>query len=138
MAGLLADCQSGHGSGGYRRANESAAGDEARRRFHFFSPPSRVELLEYFPVLNLATARLPVSACRTWLYKSPRPRKLDEPMMKLLLCLSIAVTTLSGSVSHGQKPLDPGELERQAAGDQPDDPGPLATGLSPKLKRAAI
>jgi unsaturated rhamnogalacturonyl hydrolase len=28
--------------------------------------------------------------------------------------------------------------ERAAAGDQPDDPGPLATGLSPKLKRSDI
>jgi unsaturated rhamnogalacturonyl hydrolase len=28
--------------------------------------------------------------------------------------------------------------EREAAGDQPDDPGPMATGLSPKLKRSAI
>ena len=28
--------------------------------------------------------------------------------------------------------------ERAAAGDQPDDPGPLAAGLSPKLKRPAI
>ena len=30
------------------------------------------------------------------------------------------------------------EAERAAAGDQPDDPGPLAKDLSPKLKRAAI
>ncbi|HVP56258.1 MAG TPA: glycoside hydrolase family 88 protein, partial [Candidatus Eisenbacteria bacterium] len=30
------------------------------------------------------------------------------------------------------------EAERAAAGDQPDDPGPLARDLSPKLKRPAI
>ena len=37
-----------------------------------------------------------------------------------------------------QNPANSAEAERRAAGDQPEDPGPLATKLSPKLKRSDI
>ena len=39
---------------------------------------------------------------------------------------------------RAQNTASPVMDERAAAGDEPDDPGPLATGLSPELKRPAI
>ena len=50
----------------------------------------------------------------------------------LTLMLASAVEALSQNTTP--PPID----ERAAAGDQPDDPGPLATGLSPDLNRNAI
>jgi unsaturated rhamnogalacturonyl hydrolase len=60
-------------------------------------------------------------------------------MKKLLLfavVLSFAFSAREVAFSQNSTPaaID----ERAAAGDQPDDPGPLATGLSPDLKRPAI
>jgi len=45
---------------------------------------------------------------------------------------------LAGFAMNAQNPPTSVLAERQAAGDQPDDPGPLATDLSPKLNRLAI
>lgn len=51
----------------------------------------------------------------------------------------LAGTLLAASLLEAQQnPANSAEAERRAAGDQPDDPGPLATNLSPKLKRPAI
>lgn len=54
------------------------------------------------------------------------------------LFLSLSFVLLAGSRFYAQKtpsaPID----EREAAGDQPDDPGPLATGLSGKMKKPDI
>jgi len=50
----------------------------------------------------------------------------------------LAGTLWAGSLLEAQNPPNSAEAERRAAGDQPDDPGPLATNLSPKLKRSAI
>ena len=41
-------------------------------------------------------------------------------------------------IAFAQNPPLSAEAEREAAGNQPDNPGPLATDLSPKLKRPAI
>lgn len=66
-------------------------------------------------------------------------RKLDEFMMKQFLPLVLLTAmVLASSIAHAQSPPSPAEAERQAAGDQPDDPGPLATDLSPEIKRTAI
>src|SRR5580704_4528997 len=59
----------------------------------------------------------------------------------LILILMIAVTPGRPSLAQNPPPPDASfnaDAERQAAGDQPDDPGPLATDLSPKLTRADI
>ncbi|KAA6461065.1 glycoside hydrolase family 88 protein [Acidobacteria bacterium AB60] len=48
------------------------------------------------------------------------------------------VATSAVAAQNGVSAPNAAEAERRAAGDQPDDPGPLAKGLSPKLKRAAI
>jgi unsaturated rhamnogalacturonyl hydrolase len=60
---------------------------------------------------------------------------MTKPLPTLVL---LAAAFLTGSVASAQNPPSPATVERQAAGDQPDDPGPLATNLSPKLKRPAI
>jgi unsaturated rhamnogalacturonyl hydrolase len=66
-------------------------------------------------------------------------RKLDELMTKPLPTLVLrAAAFFTGTAAFAQNPHQPNEAERQAAGDQPDDPGPLATDLSPKLERTEI
>jgi unsaturated rhamnogalacturonyl hydrolase len=64
---------------------------------------------------------------------------LENQMKKTRLLFAVALLALL-AVPHsfGQNTAPPPIDERAAAGDQPDDPGPLATGLSPKLKRPAI
>jgi rhamnogalacturonyl hydrolase YesR len=57
---------------------------------------------------------------------------------RLLLVLSIAVLLPARSALIAQSKPDPAAAERDAAGDQPDDPGPLATNLSPAMNRSAI
>ena len=61
-------------------------------------------------------------------------------MIKTISCFALlACTGLLGPVLRAQNQnTTPAEAERRAAGDQPDDPGPLATDLSPKLNHAAI
>ena len=58
-------------------------------------------------------------------------------MMKWVLPFLFFSAALSTRPAMAQTPLSPAEAERQAAGDQIDDPGPLAK-LSPKLKRSDI
>jgi unsaturated rhamnogalacturonyl hydrolase len=50
----------------------------------------------------------------------------------------LAAAILAGSIAHAENSPNSALSELQAAGDQPDDPGPLATNLSPKLQRSAI
>jgi unsaturated rhamnogalacturonyl hydrolase len=52
----------------------------------------------------------------------------------ILLTLSIfAPQFVPAQATNTPKPKAPGEVEREAAGDSPDNPGPLATDLSPAL-----
>ena len=55
----------------------------------------------------------------------------------LSLLLVIAALWLRPALVAQNVPFD-AKAEREAAGDQPDDPGPLAKSLSPSLKRADI
>jgi rhamnogalacturonyl hydrolase YesR len=57
---------------------------------------------------------------------------------RLLLFLSIAALLPAYVVLVAQNKPDPAAAERDAAGDQPDDPGPLAANLSPAMNRGAI
>ena len=76
---------------------------------------------------------------QTALHEGSNRRKLVELMIKPLLPLVLlAAVSFAGTVASAQNPPSPADAERQAAGDQPDDPGPLATDLSPTLKRSAI
>jgi unsaturated rhamnogalacturonyl hydrolase len=63
-------------------------------------------------------------------------------MKKLIVTLMLAVLLSSAELKliaqNDQTAQNAAAVEREAAGDQPDDPGPLATKLSPKLKRSAI
>jgi unsaturated rhamnogalacturonyl hydrolase len=64
-------------------------------------------------------------------------------MNKSFLVLALMIAAAPGHPGRAQNPHPPtapsdGDQELRAAGDQPDDPGPLATDLSPKLKRADI
>ncbi len=59
-------------------------------------------------------------------------------MFKPKLSRVLLTVLLASSVTLAQNPPSAADLERQAAGDQPDDPGPLARNLSTKLKRTAI
>ncbi len=58
----------------------------------------------------------------------------------LLLLIAFAVSTDHALVAQTAPAAQnaAANAERDAAGDQPDDPGPLAKGLSPALKRSAI
>jgi len=59
--------------------------------------------------------------------------------MKCFLSLVLFAVSLSArSVAPGQNTPFNATAEREAAGDQPDNPGPLATNLSPKMKRMDI
>ena len=70
-----------------------------------------------------------------WLERS----KLDEFMKKWsVFFVLVALAFLATPVGSAQNTPRNGEEERAAAGDQPDDPGPLATGLSPSFKRPDI
>jgi unsaturated rhamnogalacturonyl hydrolase len=60
---------------------------------------------------------------------------MTKPLPSLLL---LAAAFLASTVALAQNPPPSNEAERQAAGDQPDDPGPLATDLSPKMERREI
>jgi unsaturated rhamnogalacturonyl hydrolase len=59
---------------------------------------------------------------------------MNNPRLALVLSLALFIGPCTQSQTTARPPMD----ERAVAGDQPDDPGPLATGLSPKLKRADI
>src|SRR6266567_7445375 len=59
-------------------------------------------------------------------------------MKPLPFLVLIAAAFLASSAAPAQNPSPSAAAESQAAGDQPDDPGPLATNLSPKIKRAAV
>src|SRR5258708_8491411 len=64
---------------------------------------------------------------------------MDRCMTKSLLSLALFAVALSATpAALGQAVPFDAAAERDAAGDQPDDPGPLATDLSPALKRPAI
>src|SRR5215831_11951701 len=64
---------------------------------------------------------------------------LNSQMKKTRFLFAVLVLALlAGPRSYAQNAAPPPIDERAAAGDQPDDAGPLATGLSPKLKRPAI
>jgi rhamnogalacturonyl hydrolase YesR len=58
--------------------------------------------------------------------------------MKRQISLLLVAACLTGQVMAAQNPPNSAEAERRAAGDQPDNPGPLASNLSPKLKRSDI
>ena len=55
-----------------------------------------------------------------------------------LLTVLASVALLATPVTRGQNPTPSLADELNAAGDQPDNPGPLATRLSPKLKRTYV
>lgn len=59
-------------------------------------------------------------------------------MNKSLCFLAVVFLLLGRNAVFSQSQASPVIDEREAAGDQPDDPGELATGLSPALKRPAI
>jgi len=59
-------------------------------------------------------------------------------MKRLLPFLLFAAAVWSGPAVLAQNPPSSATVDREAAGDQPDDPGPLATGLSPRLKRPEV
>lgn len=62
-------------------------------------------------------------------------------MPRFFALFSIAFFLSAGSISIAQTispPASAAAAERDAAGDQPDDPGPLATDLSPAIARPAI
>ena len=61
-----------------------------------------------------------------------------DPAMKALLSLLLLVFLLPTNFLVAQNLPTSAAVEREAAGDQPDDPGPLATNLSPKLRRKDI
>jgi len=64
-----------------------------------------------------------------------RPSVTTLLRLSFLLMLSLA----AGPLSHAQTPsAKPASVDRDNVGDAPADPGPLATGLSPKLKDADI
>jgi rhamnogalacturonyl hydrolase YesR len=57
----------------------------------------------------------------------------------ILILVAVLLSTLAwGQASPAQNAAFDANAEREAAGDQPDDPGPLATGLSSAMKRKAI
>ncbi len=70
----------------------------------------------------------------------PEERDLDGFMTKWLLSVCLLASALPASPAAPGQAAAPfnATAEREAAGDQPDDPGPLATDLSPALKRPAI
>lgn len=59
-------------------------------------------------------------------------------MRRFLFLVLIAVVLSASRGSEAQNGPGANLSGRDAAGDQPDNPGPLATDLSPKLKRSAI
>jgi len=64
-----------------------------------------------------------------------------KTLIVILIALPIAVSLLpcaSGQASQAPSAASPALSEREAAGSEPDNPGPLASDLSPKLKRKDI
>ncbi|MBS1805685.1 MAG: glycoside hydrolase family 88 protein [Acidobacteria bacterium] len=59
-------------------------------------------------------------------------------MKNTRLALFLSALFVIAPCTQSQTTARPPMSELEAAGDQPDDPGPLATGLSPKLKRRDI
>jgi unsaturated rhamnogalacturonyl hydrolase len=59
-------------------------------------------------------------------------------MKKILPFLLLCFAMVHGLPAWGQNTPSPANAERAAAGDEPDNPGPLATNLSPAMKRGAI
>lgn len=57
-----------------------------------------------------------------------------KPFRPVLLLLVLTAGLRAFTQTSAPAPMD----EREAAGDQPENPGPLATGLSPRLRRADI
>ena len=57
--------------------------------------------------------------------------------LRLTLALALAVPSIS-AISQAQNTQAPSPVNRSASGDAPDNPGPLATDLSPKLTHANI
>jgi unsaturated rhamnogalacturonyl hydrolase len=60
---------------------------------------------------------------------------MTKPLLPLVL---VVAGILASPGALAQNHPSPATVERPAAGDEPDDPGPLATNLSPKLKRPEI
>ena len=56
----------------------------------------------------------------------------------LLFITVLPATIVLGQANSPQNVSPDAKAERDAAGDQPGDPGPLATGLSPAVKRKAV
>ena len=56
----------------------------------------------------------------------------------LVLAAFLITAPLAHPQTVQQPAAAPSTVEREAVGDAPDDPGPLATDLSPALKPAAI
>lgn len=64
---------------------------------------------------------------------------MGNSLKNSFVCVVLAaLSALQFSTMYAQNPAQPPIDERAAAGDQPDDPGPLASDLSPALKRSAI
>jgi unsaturated rhamnogalacturonyl hydrolase len=64
---------------------------------------------------------------------------MDEPMIKpILLTVLASAALLAAPATRGQNSTPSLADELNAAGDQPDNPGPIATNLSPKLRRSDV
>lgn len=63
---------------------------------------------------------------------------MTKLIVSLILVASVSSTNSKLMAQNPQAAQNAAAVEREAAGDQPDDPGPVATNLSPKLKKAAI
>jgi unsaturated rhamnogalacturonyl hydrolase len=65
-----------------------------------------------------------------------------NPSRAAALCLLLGAFLITAPLAHPQAvqqpPAAPSTVERETVGDAPDDPGPLATDLSPVLRHAAI
>lgn len=64
---------------------------------------------------------------------------MKRPFLDLVVVAALACSLRAASAQNPPAaPAQPAMDERTAAGSQPYDPGPLATGLSPRLRRAEI
>jgi unsaturated rhamnogalacturonyl hydrolase len=64
---------------------------------------------------------------------------VKAPLSLLVIAVALAASqTAGGQTAPAQDAASAAAAERAAAGDQPDDPGPLATDLSPEITRPAI
>jgi rhamnogalacturonyl hydrolase YesR len=73
--------------------------------------------------------------------------RVEKTCISTLLCLTAVATVLSGCIvraqqaspeEHAKAPLTSTSVDRDAAGDSLEQPGPLATDLSPALDKADI